>query len=160
MGGGDPIAWAEPGSLTPHVMESSLLSWNAYSRLLDEWGINSCWVEPLFSHLFVTTTGVVTGTGSISWYLDWSQEIILLNIQNGGGLVVNSPLTLFDPMDCSPPVSSVRGIFPGKNIVVGCHFLLQGIFLIQGLNPGLLHCRQILYQLSYPGIRGSLIYLH
>ena len=33
---------------------------------------------------------------------------------------------------------------PGKNTGVVCHFLLQGIFLIQGLNPGLLHCRQIL----------------
>ena len=29
---------------------------------------------------------------------------------------------------------------PGKNTGVGCHFLLQGIFLIQGLNPGLPHC--------------------
>ena len=37
---------------------------------------------------------------------------------------------------------------PGKNIGVGCHFLLQGTFLIQGSNPGLQHCRQILYQLS------------
>ena len=41
--------------------------------------------------------------------------------------------------------------FPGTNTGVGCHFLLQGIFLNQGSNPGLLHCRQILYQLSYKG---------
>ena len=34
---------------------------------------------------------------------------------------------------------------------MGCHFLLQGIFPTQGLNWGLLHCRQILYQLSYKG---------
>ena len=34
---------------------------------------------------------------------------------------------------------------------MGCHFLLQGIFLIQESNLGLLHCRQILYQLSYEG---------
>ena len=33
----------------------------------------------------------------------------------------------------------------------GLHFLLQGIFLTQGLNPGLLHCRQTLYHLSYQG---------
>ena len=33
---------------------------------------------------------------------------------------------------------------PGKNTGVGCHFLLQGIFLTQGSNPGLLHCRQML----------------
>ena len=44
-----------------------------------------------------------------------------------------------DPLDCSLPGSSVYGIFPGKNTGVGCHSLLQGLFPIQGLNPGLLH---------------------
>ena len=38
---------------------------------------------------------------------------------------------------------------PGKNTGVGSHALLQGIFPTQGSNPGLLHCRQTLYQLSY-----------
>ena len=37
---------------------------------------------------------------------------------------------------------------PGKNTGVGCHFLLQGIFPTQESNPSLLHCRQIIYQLS------------
>ena len=44
--------------------------------------------------------------------------------------------------------------FSGRNTGVGCHFLLQGIFLTQGSNPQplcLLHCRQILYQLSHRG---------
>ena len=41
--------------------------------------------------------------------------------------------------------------FPGKSPGVGCHFLLQGIFPTQGLNPGLLHCRQMLYCLSHQG---------
>ena len=40
---------------------------------------------------------------------------------------------------------------PGQNSGVGSLSLLQGIFLIQGSNPGLLHCRQILYQLSHKG---------
>ena len=40
---------------------------------------------------------------------------------------------------------------PGKNTGVGCHSLLQGIFLTQGSNLGLLYCRQILYCLSHPG---------
>ena len=40
--------------------------------------------------------------------------------------------------------------FPGKNTGVGCHFLLQGTFLTQGSNPGLLHCRQTLYLLRKP----------
>ena len=39
----------------------------------------------------------------------------------------------------------------GKNTRVGCHSLLQGIFLTQGSIPGLLHCRQILYHLSHQG---------
>ena len=38
---------------------------------------------------------------------------------------------------------------PGKNIGVDRHSLLQGIFTTQGSNPGLLHCRQILYHLSH-----------
>ena len=42
-------------------------------------------------------------------------------------------------------------ISPGKNIGMGCHFLLQGIFPTQGSNPGLLHCRRILYQMSHKG---------
>ena len=33
---------------------------------------------------------------------------------------------------------------PGKNTGVGCHFLLQGIFLTQGSNPSFPHCRQTL----------------
>ena len=39
----------------------------------------------------------------------------------------------------------------GKNTGVGSHSLLQGIFSTQGSNPGLLHCRQILYHLSHQG---------
>ena len=50
-------------------------------------------------------------------------------------------------MDCSLPGSSVHGDSLGKN--KGCHALLQGIFPAQRLNPGLLHCRQILYRLSH-----------
>ena len=39
--------------------------------------------------------------------------------------------TLYDPMDCSPPGFSVHEDSPGKNTGVGCHALLQGIFLTQ-----------------------------
>ena len=58
-------------------------------------------------------------------------------------------LTLSDPMDCSLPVSSVHGILPSKNTGVGSYSLLQEIFTTQGLNPCLLHCKQILYHLSH-----------
>ena len=62
--------------------------------------------------------------------------------------------TLCDPMNCSSPGSSVHETFPGKNVGVGCGFLLLGIFPTQGSNPGLLHCRQILYHLSHQGSPG------
>ena len=69
-------------------------------------------------------------------------------------LVVQSCPTLWGrtpgvPKGCSPPGSSVHEDTPGKNTGVRSHALLQGIIPTQGSNPGLLHCRQILYQLSY-----------
>ena len=88
--------------------------------------------------------------------------------------VAQSCPTLSNPMDCSLPGSSVHGIFqarvlewvaialrlhgryirwnsPGQNTGVGDLSLLRGIFPTQGSNPGLPHCRQILYQLSHKG---------
>ena len=52
--------------------------------------------------------------------------------------------TFCDCMDYSPPGSSVHGDSAGKNTGVGCHALLQGIFLTEGSKLQLLHCRQIL----------------
>ena len=53
--------------------------------------------------------------------------------------------TLCDPMDCSPPGSSLcPWDSPGKNIGIGCQFFLQGIFLTWASNLHLLcllHCR-------------------
>ena len=60
-------------------------------------------------------------------------------------------LTLCYPMDCSPPGSSVHGDSSGKKTGVGCHALLKGIFPTQGSNPGLPHCKGILYHLSHEG---------
>ena len=73
-------------------------------------------------------------------------------------LVTQSCPTLCDLMDCSPPGSPVHGGSPGKNTRVGCHGLLQVIFPTQGSNPSLLHCRQILYQLSHKGIPQNVLY--
>ena len=53
-------------------------------------------------------------------------------------LVTQSCPILCNAMDCRLPGSSVHGGFPGKNTGVGCHFLLQGIFLTQGsVSPAL-----------------------
>ena len=64
--------------------------------------------------------------------------------------VTQSRLTLCNSMDCRRPVS-VQGDSLGKNTGVDCHALLQGIFPLQESNPGLLHCKQILYYLSHQG---------
>ena len=66
-------------------------------------------------------------------------------------LVTQSCPTLRNSLDSSLPGSSVHGDSPGKKTGVGCHTLLQGIFPTQELNPGLPHCRQILYHLSHRG---------
>ena len=47
-------------------------------------------------------------------------------------------LTLCNPVDCSPP-GSLSMEFSRQNTGVGCYFLLQEIFLTQGLNPHLLN---------------------
>ena len=65
-----------------------------------------------------------------------------------------SHVRLCDPLGCSPPGFLCPWDFPGKNTWVGCHPLLQGIFLTQRSNPGLLHSRQILYHLSHQGSPG------
>ena len=64
-------------------------------------------------------------------------------------LVAQSCPTLCNPMDCSPPGSSVHRDSPGKNTGVGCLALFQGIFPTQGSNPSLPHCRRILYRPSH-----------
>ena len=72
----------------------------------------------------------------LSWKWKWSHSVLSNSLQPHG----LSPTRLLHPWD-----------FPGKNTGVGCHFLLQGSFLIQGSNPGLPHCRQMLYHLSHQG---------
>ena len=49
---------------------------------------------------------------------------------------------------------------PGQNTGVGSLSLLQGIFPTQGSNPGLPHCRQILYHLSHKGRPSQHIFSH
>ena len=63
-------------------------------------------------------------------------DVLLVNVYV---LVAQSCPTLCNPMDCSPSAFSVYRIFPGRNTEVGCHFLLQGIFLTQGSNSHLFH---------------------
>ena len=85
-------------------------------------------------------------TTSTTW-----EDPLLPHLWAGLSLASQSCLTLCSPIDCSLSDSSVRGDSPGKNTGVGCHALLQEIFLVQGWNPGLPHCRLILYHISHQG---------
>ena len=60
------------------------------------------------------------------------------------GMEPRSPAVWADSLPSEPPGKP-------ENAGVGSLSLLQGIFLSQELNQGLLNCRRILYQLSYPG---------
>ena len=82
----------------------------------------------------------------LSPFYRWNENT---KVQKVKVLVAQSCSTLCDPTDCSPPGSSVHGILQARTLEWGSHFLLQGVFPTQGLNLGLLHCKQILYLLSY-----------
>ena len=83
------------------------------------------------------------------YFMKYAGQIIILyisNIQNISHSVVSNSLQphgLYGARLLCPWNS------PGKNIGVDCHSLLQGIFLTQGSNLSLLHCRRILYHLSH-----------
>ena len=65
-------------------------------------------------------------------------------------LVVQPCLTLCDPVVCSPPGSSVHGILQAR-VWSGVPFPSPGDLPNPGIEPGLLHCGQILYHLSHQG---------
>ena len=60
--------------------------------------------------------------------------------------VAQSCLALCDPMDCR-----VHGILQARILEWVAFPYSRGVFPTQGSNPGLLHCRRILYQLSHQG---------
>ena len=69
---------------------------------------------------------------------------MLYHLSHQGSLVAQSCPNLCDPMDCThQALLSMQ--FSRQGYWSGCHALFQGIFPTQGLNPGLLHCKQILY---------------
>ena len=85
----------------------------------------------------------------LNWTLKNGQKGKFYN-KCGGGLVTKSCLTLATPWTIAHQAPLSMG-FPRQEYWSGTHTLLQGIFLTQGSNLGLLHCRQILYRLSRQG---------
>ena len=67
---------------------------------------------------------------------------------NVSSSVMFNSLRSHGQVDCSPPSSSVHGILQARILEWVTIPFSRGIFLTQGLNPGLLNCRQIHYHLS------------
>jgi len=71
--------------------------------------------------------------------------------------VTQSCPAVCDPMHYSPPGFSVHGILQARILEWVAISFFRGIFQTQGLNPGLPHCRQILYCLSHQGSDGHTV---
>ena len=117
---------------------------------------SSVWITSL--SVIISGSIHVAANGIISFSL-WLSRIPLYvcTCMKLKVLFTHSCLTLYNPVDCSLPGSTAWSS-PGENTGVGSHSLLQEIFLMQGLNSGLLRCGRILYHLSHQG--NPYVYTH
>ena len=76
---------------------------------------------------------------AVKFVLPLAQQLFILGNVYMHAKSLQPCLTLCNPMDCSLPRLLSPRDSPGKNTGVGCHALLQGIFLTQGSNLHLLH---------------------
>ena len=144
----------ESESVSCSVMSESAISWTAAARLLCPWN----------SPCKNTGVGPMPFFWGSSWPGDWTQVPCIAGrfftiwasreALHKHSLCVLSRSVMSDSLQqhgLQPGRLLCPWDSPGKNTGVGCHALLQGIFLTQGLNQSFLHCRGILYQLSYQG---------
>ena len=102
------------------------------------------WVQSLGWEGFLEEE-MATQSSILAWIIPWTQEPDGLQ-STGSERVRHSWATEWVRVYLICPWDS-----PCKNTGVGCHALLQGVVPTQGSNPGLLHCKQILYCLSHQG---------
>ena len=131
---------------------SSVICWRE-ERVEDE-------VQVVSGHLQMTSTKVLfPSLGHLSPKVHGWIWRSLFYLMHACAKLLQLCWTLCNPMNHSPPGSSVHGDTPGKNIGVGCHALIQGFFLTQGSNwylLCLLHWQVGSLSLSHSG---SLFYL-
>ena len=112
--------------------------------------------------------GKITGVRSIysSRESSWPKDQTCVSCTAGRFLTTKSSgkpwsescLVVYDPLQPHGLYRPWNSL--GQNTGVGSITLLQGIFPTQGLNPGLLHCKKILYHLSYQGNQSEFIIDH
>ena len=146
----DPMDCSPPGSSVHRILQARIVEWVATSSFRGSswpryWTQVSCIADRFFT---VWTTREAHKMVYFAYNLHISSHIlchlyITCLSESGSRSVMFSslwPHGLYSPWN-----------FPGQNTGVGSLSLLQGIFPTQRSNPSLLHCRQILYQLSHKG---------
>ena len=138
----------------------SNVSRNKWSQNVMVWGKNH-----LFAHIFVSQEfgngltgsscfGVCCAVVIRCWLWQWSANGLagsrwLIHVIRNWSWWSESSSVVSNSLLPHGPYGSWNS--PGQDTGVGSHFLLQGIFPTKVSNPSLLHCRQILYQLSHEG---------
>ena len=145
----DPMDCSPTGSSVHGIFQARVLEWGASYTLVILETVGSLNYENL-PHVdsFHHTISKIPCSLILSLFFNRKHFACQDTTSSSSRLVVPNSLQLHElyPTRLLRPCNS-----PGKNTGVGSHFLLQGIFPTQGLNPGLLHCRQILYILSHQG---------
>ena len=132
----DPTEGSPPGSPVPGILQARTLEWAATSfSSAWEWKVK---VKSLSRAQLLATPCTAAYQAPLS--LGFSRQehwsglplhclLQCIRVKSESEVAQSCP-TLRDPMDCSPPGSSMHGIFPGKSTGVGCHCLLlfQGTF--------------------------------
>ena len=114
----------------------------------ETWVPSLAWEDPL-------EKGMATHSSILAWIIPWTEEpgkLQFMGSQRVGHNWVTFSFTFHFIIKLLKFVTLWTVVhqapLSGKSTEVDCHFLLQGIFLIQGSNLDLLHCWQILYHLN------------
>ena len=145
----NPMDCSQPGSSIHGIFQARVLEWGAsYTLVILETVGSLNYADLPHVDSFHHTISKISCSLILSLFFIRKHFACQDTTGSSSRLVVPNSLQLHElyPTRLLWPCNS-----PGKNTGVGSHFLLQGIFPIQGLNPGLLHWRQILYLLSYQG---------
>ena len=136
------------GIFLDQVLNPSHLHWPVNSLPLSYQGILSHFFLVEIYHVYRFNRDPDDGDLQMMVLYIYTHTHTHTHIHESEGAVDQLCPTLW-PMDCSPPGLLCPMNSQGKNTGMGCHSLLQGIFLAQGSNLNLPHCRQILYHLSH-----------